>query len=288
MEEQSPINAEQTADEGTRDILLENWFDDVDLHKEEAYRDYWNDEEAEREKDWDVANRGFQAMENHVLRTGLAEDLRRSLEELESRFHKHPTGIALDLACGTCWAVPVLLKLHGITKLYCVEYSRHRLLKVGTLVLRHYGVDLSKVVLAMGSFYRLRLRDNEAGFVLMSQAFHHADRPLELLRELKRVLRPGGCAVIIGEHRVRLARTYVRHVVKRFVGMFPRSAQIGLFGRAFSPETFPLPHETDPLKGDHYYRTREYRQMFDEVGFQWARVSSSNAECLSFVLVNRS
>jgi ubiquinone/menaquinone biosynthesis C-methylase UbiE len=48
---------------------------------------------------------------------------------------------------------------------------------------RALRVPPEKIVLARGTFYDLHLPDGSVDFVLLSQAFHHADRPGELLRK---------------------------------------------------------------------------------------------------------
>jgi ubiquinone/menaquinone biosynthesis C-methylase UbiE len=86
------------------------------------------------------------------------------------------------MAAGNLWAVPRLLRLGTVDKIYCLEYSKHRLLQIGPAVLEYYGVPKERVVLALGSFYDLHLKNKSLDFVFMSQAFHHADDPNRLLR----------------------------------------------------------------------------------------------------------
>jgi ubiquinone/menaquinone biosynthesis C-methylase UbiE len=220
------------------------------------YSAYWNDEAVEREKE------GFWTLEGDFARmeTCLAEKttVARELEDLLRQVA--PRGAGADLAAGTLWAVPRLVA-HGAELVYAVEYSEHRLLKLGPGVLAHYGVPPERVVLCFGSFYDLRLDDQSLDFVLLAQALHHADRPDALLREVRRVLKPEGTLYVIGEHLVsELPQGSLRRTV---AASLPAPLQVRLFGRIVpkSPE-FPV----DPVLGDHYYTRPDYDRMFTAAG----------------------
>jgi hypothetical protein len=123
---------------------VRRWLD-TDEIRAIGYSAYWNDEEVEKEK------AGFWTLEGDFARmeTCLAENttVARELEDLLSEVA--PLGSGADLAAGTLWAV-LRLVAHGAEIVYAVEYSEHRLLKLGPGVLAHYGVPLEQVVLCLG------------------------------------------------------------------------------------------------------------------------------------------
>ena len=137
------------------------------------YAGYWNDAGAERDKPWWVLDGDFAKLEAYLDQTGLRGDLDHCLAALGRPLR----GQGIDLAAGTLWAAPVLLDAGAVEHLYCLEYSRHRLLEIGPTVLAHYAVDPQRVVLAFGSFYDLQVPEGTLDFAFLSQAFHHADRP---------------------------------------------------------------------------------------------------------------
>jgi ubiquinone/menaquinone biosynthesis C-methylase UbiE len=235
---------------------VRRWLDTNEILAIE-YAAYWNDEAVEREKE------GFWTLEGDFTRmeTCLAEKttVARELEDLLREVA--PLGAGADLAAGTLWAVPRLVA-HGAEIVYAVEFSEHRLLKLGPGVLAHYGVPPERVVLCLGSFYDLRLEDQSLDFVLLAQALHHADRPDALLREVRRVLRPGGTLYVIGEHLVS-EPPRGRTLRRMAAASLPAFLQVRLFGRIVrkSPE-FPV----DPVLGDHYYARGDYRRMFAAAG----------------------
>jgi SAM-dependent methyltransferase len=163
-----------------------------------AYSDYWNDEDVERSKAWWVADGDMQPMEAHLVRTGLRAQF-DAVASFAARIGRPITGVGCDLGAGTLWATPLLLRV-GASRIYSVEYSQHRLLKLGPIVLAHYGVRPDQAVLVRGDFSRLRLDAASMDFVFLAEAFHHADSPMQLLAEIRRVLKPDGVVLIIGEH----------------------------------------------------------------------------------------
>ncbi len=140
---------------------METWLEPDEIEGQE-YADYWNDESVEQSKEWNVLDGGFARMEAYLADVGLPDDLRAAVAAAGGRLG--PTGA--DLASGTLWSLPILVEL-GARRVYCVEYSRHRLLKLGPAVLDHYGIPEEVPVLALGSFYDIKLDDRALDFVLL-------------------------------------------------------------------------------------------------------------------------
>ena len=268
----------------------ENWLKD-DQRANEDYYDYWNNEEEEKTKEWYILDNNFEKMEQMLDREGQLRDLKQCVDVLRNRHHRTLKGTGIDLAAGNLWAVPHLFRLADIQKLYCLEYSEHRLLKIGPKVLEHYQVPQDRIVLVLGSFYNLHLPDNSMDFALLSSAFHHADRPEQLLAQMRRVLKPHAMAIIIGEERVNLPKAYLKNAAKYFLGrLLPNSLQERMWGKRlrsaplFSSARAILPPE--PILGDHYYADFEYRQMFGKFGFGISQIPGSTPKQQCFILEN--
>src|SRR4051812_14721547 len=266
------------------DLIVENWIDEAQADEVE-YATYWNDPHAERDKPWWVKDGDFARLDRYLdEETGLRPDLELCLRTLGRPL----SGQGIDLAAGTLWAARTLLAAGPVERLYCLEFSRHRLLELGPLQLEHDEVELRRVVLVYGSFYALRLPDGALDFALLSQAFHHAEHPDTLLAEMHRVLRPGGVGILVGEHIIR-PRDYVLYAAKVTASFAPRRAQERLFGepvtvrRRLRPQAQDL-FPTDPVLGDHAYSDRDYDAMFARHGFAVRRVRRPGSHFQSFVL----
>jgi SAM-dependent methyltransferase len=266
---------------------VEHWLSEEAVAGLE-YSAYWNDEEAERGKPFHVLDGDFAGLERYLHEVGLPEDLDACLRTLPSPL----AGKGIDLAAGTLWAAPLLLSAGPVERLYCLEYSKHRLLTLGPRVLEHYGVAPERVVLVYGNFYELQIETEALEFAFLSQAFHHADRPADLLSELRRVLKPGGTVIIVGEHILRL-RDYVLYAARALASLaLPRGAQRRLLGRELAVRASLHPRAgdvlpTDNVLGDHVYSPAEYRELFSRAGFDMRRMRRPRARYQSFVLTKR-
>jgi len=255
------------------DYTVNVWLKEFEI-KEIEYSDFWNDEESEKKKPWYILNGNFKRMEEFLEETGLKQSVMRSVEMAREHGVKIQ-GVGLDLAAGTCWAVPILFNHNSIEKIYCVEYSQHRLLKIGPRLLSHYGIPKEKVELCVGSFYDVRLPDASVNFVNLVQALHHAADPVRLLQEIWRVLIPGGAVLVSGEE-VLPDLTFskrVKHFVKWWIPwVLPHNFQKLLFPE-FTPSGKMLLRDRDfrvseeDEAGDHSYFHNEYIAMFNAVGF---------------------
>lgn len=265
---------------------VEHWLSD-DQATAVEYSEYWNDEQAERDKPFHAVDRGFSKLERYLAEVGLPADLRSCLETLPAPL----AGRGIDVAAGTLREVPMLLDARLVQRLYCLEYSKHRLLTPGPRALDHYGVDPGRVMLAYGSFYELRLEPGSLDFAFLSQAFHHADRSAALLAELRRVLRPNGIVIIVGEHILR-PRDYALYAAAGASWALPARLQRRVLGHELDVHVSLRPSASDVMPtdltlGDHAYSQADYRRLFSQAGFAMRRVRRSRSHYQSFVLERR-
>ena len=276
-----------------KNLNIERWLDDSNA-KRLKYFDYWNDEKLEQKKAFYLQDGDFLKMENYLQKSCFLENLKKCIRALKTDFKRELEGTGIDLAAGTLWAVPHLLSLEKVDKLYCLEYSKHRLFKIGPKVLEHYNVPLEKVVLVYGNFYDLKLENNSLDFVFLSAAFHHANRSDKLLSEIRRVLKPKGIVIIIGEHIINyheVYKAYFKHILKFFISLFiPITVQQKLFKKSFCvnkliPKSSEL-FSPDSILGDHYYTVKEYKTLFSKYGFKIRHIKPMRkSQFQSFILI---
>lgn len=266
----------------------EVWLDS-DAIRSVAYSKFWNDEEVERQKPWHVIANGFEKMEQYVASMGFVDDLTACVDRLRTR-GKFVGGAGIDVAAGVLWLLPSLFRIVNPDHVTCVEYSAHRLLKLGPEVLKKNSVPLAKVTLALGSFYDIKAPSGSMDFAVLCQAFHHADHPDQLIEQIARVLKPGGVIIVLGENPVDWTLEHdilhsVRYLTYRFLPKaFHRSFLYSPYGPprtliANSQDVFP----PDPVLGDHAYLRRDYGRIFGAHGFRTELLDRPGARALSLV-----
>ncbi len=166
------------------------------------------------------------------------------------------------------------------------------MIKIGQNVLEHYEVPLNKVKLIFGDFYNLKFQNNYLDFVFLSAAFHHADDPNRLLLEIKRILKPEGIVIIIGEHiREITLSTRIKHYLSFFISKLPVLIQKNIFGKKIDSKSISVKKsnifEPDSTLGDHYYTLDEYKSMFLRYGFIFDNLRRNDLSFQSFVMINK-
>ena len=232
---------------------------------------YWNDLSAEKSKEWWIADGGETAYERlraSLDEVGLMEEYRIA-EDYIARLPHTNLNIA-DLASGIGWASSQLSKLKNVGAVHAVEISNHRLELLFPQAVRLFKGEATKLNRNLGSFYNLQFTDLSMDIVFLSSAFHHASNPIALLKEIDRVLKPGGALILIGE--VFVGRKHIfRRILKKLLLERKYCAN---FNELFPP---------DQVLGDHYYRVGDYHALFKLVDFEVVQYSVQNNQTCMFI-----
>lgn len=238
------------------------WLSQTDLSQLHS-SSYWNDVEVEKEKIWSKVDTDFAGLEQNFARKRIKEQFDTMIKVGSTQKGEALTGISLG--SGICILEAQILRDYPlIGSCCCVEFSRHRIHEIAPQVLMKYSIEPSRAPLCFGSFYEIPLPDASMDFVLLSQAFHHAQEPMRLLSEVRRLIHDEGVVYIIGEHFFPW-----REVVIRAMKHVPK----WIFNhRGYRGAVRLLPNwhslvPNDLVKGDHHYRLHEYARMFTDAGF---------------------
>ena len=127
---------------------------------------------------------------NYLHSSGLFEEYKIAQTKLEEKGLLH--GNILDVAAGVCWTSAMLSKSEDVVRIDALDFSWHRLSQLAPVVFEQFEADKDKIQRVYGSFYDIKRGEEEYDLIFMSQAFHHADKPLRLLVECDRVLKSRG------------------------------------------------------------------------------------------------
>jgi len=231
----------------------QKWLNNDEL-KNIYSSEYWNNLEVEKGKIWNISNGDYTSCLNYLNDTGLMDEF-NDAEEIINKINTTNLKVA-DLAAGIGWTSALLSKNKNISEVHAVEISEHRIEELFEHSIKMMKGKEEKIFRYIGSFYDLKFNSNSIDIFFLSQAFHHADRPFNLLIEIDRVLKPGGMIILIGEHYFSPLK-----VILGFFRYFFKKGKITLnFRKLFS---------TDHELGDHYYSIAQYDFFFQHIGYSF-------------------
>lgn len=171
----------------------------------------------------------------------LHEDFPRYLPFLTTQCGLEFRGRILEVGAGACWLSAELSKIPAVTEIVATDFSPRLLKELAPRVFAARQALADKITRMPGDFHQLHFPDGHFDFVVGSAVLHHAVDLVRVLRELKRVLRPGGQLVAIREPVWPLLRLQARsHTQTKLV-------QAGV--------------------NEHFYTLAEWREFFSRADF---------------------
>jgi SAM-dependent methyltransferase len=133
----------------------------------------------------------------HDLQAAEFNQVHRYRHVVESRFWQKDVSrrlagdgalFGVDLCTGTGFVPRLLFAMLPSVKILCVDLSANALKQAEAAL----GDDSRRATFHAGDVCALPLADGSADWVSMNAALHHIPHPEQVLREIDRVLRPGG------------------------------------------------------------------------------------------------
>lgn len=129
----------------------------------------------------------------------LREEFPRFVPYLVERCGVRFRGRILEIGAGACWLSAELSKLPEVEAIVATDFSRTLLREQAPRVFEVLQARAGKITRTPGDFHRLDFPDAVFDFVVGSAVLHHAVDVARVLREVRRVLKPGGRFVAIRE-----------------------------------------------------------------------------------------
>ncbi|MBS0185058.1 MAG: methyltransferase domain-containing protein [Proteobacteria bacterium] len=262
----------------------------------EKYQDYWENKDIGGTFNNLINN--FNEVETYIEEEGFLEDFKRACLCLE-KLGKKISGVGADFAAGSMWLTAFILKNYPlITQFYAIDYSRKNVFDLGSKLLEHYKISPEKLTLCLGSFYDIKLPSESLDFIVMAQAFHHAENPDVLLQESYRLLKKGGFLIMVGELFISknlYFKCYLNYLASLIVSSkyfplsffkhFKKLQNIGSKRLKGSFQNIYFP--PDPVTGDHYYLKSQYKMFFLRNKFKFINIKSKKSNHLAYILFKR-
>lgn len=239
---------------------------------------YWNNENKEKGKVFDVKLGEMEKMENHDHLINIHKQAQKCL--IDNNIDLANKSF-LSIAAGNCWLESWLLKGINFSQFTAVDFSKHRIHKIAPSVLESYNIPLDKTRLICGDIMDCDLTPKSIDTILLSQAFHHIDEPLRLLRNCSHFLKNDGHIIIVGEH-LQSTIDYAKYSIFHFGKYILNYKQYRNLNTIFPSwqDIFPPSFE----KGDIHYSKKEYHLIFKRAKLDYKHYQNPKARIQAFVL----
>ncbi|MGH7971702.1 MAG: class I SAM-dependent methyltransferase [Limisphaerales bacterium] len=108
-------------------------------------------------------------------------------------------GRILEIGAGGAWLSAELSKLPKVVEVVATDFSPMLLREQAPKVFRALGAHTAKITRMPGDFHKLDFPNGHFDFIVCSAVLHDAANIVQALREVKRLLKPGGRFVAIRE-----------------------------------------------------------------------------------------
>jgi ubiquinone/menaquinone biosynthesis C-methylase UbiE len=139
----------------------------------------------------------------------LQEELPKFVPFLRGKCGLEFRGRVLEIGAGGAWLSAELSKLPGVVEVTATDVVPVILKEQAPKVFKLLKANTAKIIRTPADFHKLGFPDDYFDFVVCSGGLRHAANMVQVLREAKRVLKPGGKFVAIREPvapRVQLSR----------------------------------------------------------------------------------
>ncbi|HYG34186.1 MAG TPA: methyltransferase domain-containing protein [Clostridia bacterium] len=127
------------------------------------------------------------------------EDFPRFIPFLTEKCGLEFRGRILEIGAGGAWLSAELSKLPKVVEVYATDFSPFLLKEQAPRVFKLLNAKIAKITRTPGDFHKLDFPNNYFDFVVCSAVLHDAANIVQVLREAKRLLKPGGQFVAIRE-----------------------------------------------------------------------------------------
>jgi SAM-dependent methyltransferase len=187
------------------------------------------------------------------------DELTKFLETLNALFlNGGIKGVGLEIGSGPGTFVAALARLPQVTRVYGVEACESIVKELMTKVVRGIaGENEDKVVGAVADFDNLELPDDSVDFVFDFFSLHHSPNPAKTLREIYRVLKPGGIIFCADKAR---ADSLSDSELDALLDMeYTAKSKIAM---GLPPDA----RHTRRMNGENEYRLYEWKKYFEGAG----------------------
>ena len=157
----------------------------------------------------------------------------------------------LDIGCGTCVFGFRVAAQSPSSNIFCVDLSHEmaQRAKVKLDRLRHLAEERGTIRITLGDSEHLPFADSTIDYVTCANSFHHYPHQERVVREMHRVLKPGGMALIVDGCKDTLHGRFIFDLLVALVEGDIRHLSAGEFREIFTRCGFSSIRQKTHLRG---------------------------------------
>lgn len=157
----------------------------------------------------------------------------------------------LDIGCGTCVFGFRVAAQSPSSNIFCVDLSHQmaQRAKAKRDRVRHLAEEMGAVRITLADSEHLPFTDSSIDYVTCANSFHHYPHPEGVVREMHRVLKPGGTALVVDGCRDTLPGRFIFDLIVALVEGDVRHLSAGEFREIFTRCGFSRIRQKTHLRG---------------------------------------
>jgi ubiquinone/menaquinone biosynthesis C-methylase UbiE len=185
-------------------------------------------------------------------------EVRRLFDALFKKFLPEVSGVGLEVGAGPGVFSAVIAGHPGVGKMYALEVCAPIVELLAPKIVSYITHEADKVTGAVGDFDHIQLPDRSVDFAFDFFSLHHSNDLAVTLKEIRRVLKPGGFIFCLDKAR---PDSYTHADLDALIDY--EYGQKGKKLLGIPPER----HFTRRMNGEKEYRLKDWKQAFGEAGF---------------------
>lgn len=233
-------------------------------NKKNSSYEYWNEKNIEKKKFFYKILSDFESFKNDSKQNNFSYELSRIIKD--NKININDKSI-MSIGSGSCYVEAKTFSFYEFKNLTCLDFSKHRITELAPVVFDKFKMTSKSINLICGDphEYFKKYEKQKFDLIFMCAAFHHFEKPENLLNLLINKLNVNGYIIIIGEPYINFFEKikYLNKNLLKYILNYKKFRSYFTFDELISGLI-----SKDKTKGDNIRSIRSYKNLFKKFNFK--------------------